>query len=238
VRQPQTKIAESQEISGKWLDVSVPTYAGMVHFPDNPSIEIETITSVDRGDICTVSRLTMGSHTGTHIDAPIHFLPGGTGAEKVPLEHLIGPARVIEIKDPHAIKAEELRVHKPAARERLLFKTSNSERCWETSQFISDYVAIAEDAASYLASLNTLAVGIDYLSAGGPETHRTLLGAGVVIIEGLKLIGISQGRYDLLCLPLKIIGGDGAPARALLRASDATHESNFSAEGNKKHGGG
>jgi arylformamidase len=159
----------------------------------------------------------MGSHTGTHIDAPIHFLPGGAGAEEVPLVNLLGPARVIEIKDPVAVTAEELRVHNLGVRERLLFKTSNSERCWKTSQFVHDFVSIAKDAASYLARLNTLAVGIDYLSAGSPETHRALLGAGVVIIEGLNLTGISQGRYELLCLPLKILGGDGAPARALLK---------------------
>ena len=242
VRQPQAKIAKSPEISSPWLDVSVPIYAGMVHFPDNPAIEIDTIFSVERGDLCTVSRLTMGSHTGTHIDAPIHFLRGGAGAEHVPLDNLIGPARVIEIKDPDAVKAAELRIHNLGVRERLLFKTSNSERCWKTSQFVPDFVSIAEDAASYLASLNTLAVGIDYLSAGSPETHRTLLGAGVVIVEGLNLTGISQGRYELLCLPLKILGGDGAPARVLLRVSDATDETEGSAQANKKpskkHGGG
>jgi len=228
--------------SSQWLDVSVPIYTGMVHFPNDPSIEIDTITHVERGDICTVSRLTMGSHTGTHIDAPIHFLPGGTGAEKVPLENLVGPARVIEIKDPGAVKAEELRVHHLGTQERLLFKTSNSERCWKTPQFVPDFVSIAEDAASYLASLNTLMVGIDYLSAGNPETHRTLLGAGVVIVEGLNLTGVSQGRYELLCLPLKLMGGDGAPARVLLRVSDATNKTIASAEGNKnlsnRQGGG
>jgi arylformamidase len=218
VRHPQTKKANSQGISSKWLDVSVPIYAGMVHFPDNPPIEIDTITHVERGDVCTLSALRIGTHTGTHIDAPIHFLPGGTGAEEVPLVNLVGPARVIEIKDSDAVKAEELRVHNLGVRERLLFKTSNSERCWETSQFVHDFISIAEDAASYLASLNTLAVGIDYLSAGSPETHRALLNAGVVIIEGLNLKGISQGRYELLCLPLKILGGDGAPARALLKS--------------------
>jgi len=217
VKQPQTKTANSPKISSKWLDVSMPIYAGMVHFPDNPSIEIDTITHVERGDVCTLSKLTMGSHTGTHIDAPIHFLPGGAGAEEVPLDNLIGPARVIEIKDHDAIKAEELRVHNLGVRERVLFKTSNSERCWKTSQFVPDFLSIAEDAASYLASLNTLTVGIDYLSAGSPETHRTLLSAGVVILEGLNLTGVSQGRYEFLCLPLKILGGDGAPARALLR---------------------
>jgi arylformamidase len=189
----------------------------MVHYPDDPSIEIETITHVERGDLCTVSALRMGSHTGTHIDAPIHFLPGGAGAEELPLENLVGPARVIEIKDSVAVKAAELRIHNLGVRERLLFNTSNSERCWKTSQFVHDSVSIAEDAASYLAGLNTLTVGIDYLSAGSPETHRILLRAGVVIVEGLNLAGISQGRYELLCLPLKISGGDGALARALLK---------------------
>src|SRR5215469_14754896 len=222
--QLQTETANSRKVTSKWLDVSVPIYAGMVRFPDNPSIEIDTITHVERGDICTLSRLAMGSHTGTHIDAPIHFLPGGTGAENVPLDNLIGPARVIGIEDPHAVKAEELRAHNLGVRERLLFKTSNSERCWKSSQFVPDFVSIAEDAAAYLASLNTLAVGIDYLSAGGPETHRTLLGAGVVIVEGLNLTGISPGRYELLCLPLKILGGDGALARVLLRVPDPSDE--------------
>lgn len=222
----------NRQQAGKWVDVSVPIYSGMVHFPDNPSIEIDSISDVNKGDLCTVSRLTMGTHTGTHIDAPIHFLPGGAGAELTPLENLIGPARVIEIKDPDSIKAEELRAHKLGHRERLIFKTSNSERCWKTSQFIPDFVSIAADAADYLASLNTLAVGIDYLSAGGPETHRTLLGAGVVIVEGLNLTGVSPGRYELLCLPLKL-GGDGAPARVLLR-SDASEGTKAPGEGNKK----
>lgn len=238
--QVQTTPANSPAVSSKWHDVSVPIYTGMVHFPDNPPIEIDTIMDVKKGDICTLSRLTMGAHTGTHIDAPNHFLPGGTGAEEVPLENLVGPALVIEIKDPHAVKAEELRGHKLGSRERLLFKTSNSARCWKTSEFVPDFVSIAEDAASYLASLNTLAAGIDYLSAGSPETHRRLLGAGIVIIEGVNLTGIPQGRYELLCLPLKILGGDGAPARVLLRNSDASNEGRAS-EGNKKpskrHGG-
>src|SRR5215467_2160749 len=129
--QRQTETANPRKISSKWLDVSVPIYAGMVRFPDNPSIEIDTITHVEKGDICTLSRLTMGSHTGTHIDAPIHFLPGGSGAEEIPLENLVGPARVIEIKDPDAVKAEELKGHNLGFRERLLFKTSNSELCWK-----------------------------------------------------------------------------------------------------------
>ena len=240
--QLERKIASSPEVSGEWLDVSVPIYSGMVHYPDNPSIEIDRLLDVGKGDICTISRITMGSHTGTHIDAPIHFLPGGSGAEKVPLENLIGPARVIEIKDPYSIKTEELRAYDLGVRERLLFKTANSERCWKTSQFVPHFISIGDDAASYLASLNTLAVGVDYLSAGSPETHRALLSAGVVILEGLNLTGISEGRYELLCLPLKIVGGDGAPARVLLRASDSADETRVAAVGDKKppkaHGGG
>lgn len=219
----------SPEISSQWIDVSVPIYRGMVYYPNDPAFETDRITDVEKGDICTVSRLTMGSHTGTHIDAPIHFLPGAAGAEGVPLENLIGTARVIEIRDSDAVKAEELRIHNLNVRERLLFKTSNSDRCWKTSQFVPDFVSLAEDAASCLASLNTLAVGIDYLSIGSPETHRTLLRAGVAIIEGLNLAGVSQGRYELLCLPLRIPGSDGAPARVLLSVRDDTSENKASA---------
>jgi len=167
----------------------------------------------------------MGSHTGTHIDAPIHFLPGGSGVDQVPLANLIGPARVIEIQGRDAIKGSELRSRDLGRRERLLFKTSNSERCWNSPEFVPDFVSIAEDAASYLAGLNTLAIGIDYLTAGSPETHRILLRAGVVIIEGLNLAGVIAGRYELVCLPLRILGCDGAPARALLRFSGSADES-------------
>lgn len=202
----------------EWIDVSVPIYSGMVHWPDNPAIEIDAIARVERGDICTLSKLTMGAHTGTHIDGPIHFLPGGSGTEAVPLQNLIGPARVIVIEDPKAVRRSELLQSNIKHSERLLFKTLNSERCWKSSEFVSDAVSLAEDAASYLAELETLAIAIDYLSAGSPQVHRTLLGAGVAIIEGVNLSKVSPGEYELLCLPLSIPGSDGAPARALLRS--------------------
>jgi arylformamidase len=211
--------------SSGWLDISAPIYTGMVHFPRNPSIEIHTISHVGRGNTATVSMLRMGSHTGTHIDAPIHFLPGGPGVDEVPVANVIGPARVIEIQGRNAINGSELQSRDLGRRERLLFKTSNSERCWNSPEFVSDFVSIAEDAASYLAGLNTLAIGIDYLTAGSPETHRILLRAGVVIIEGLNLAGVTPGRYELVCLPLRILGCDGAPARALLRFSGPADES-------------
>src|SRR5215472_2361036 len=201
----------------EWIDVSVPIYDGMVHFPDNPPIEIDTLKHVDRGDLYTLSAFKMGAHTGTHIDGPIHFLRGGSGTDSVPLKNLIGPARVIKIEDSRAVTEAELRNHNLGHSERLLLKTLNSQRCWNGPEFVSDFVSIAEDAAKYLAELKTLAIGIDYLSAGSPEVHRTLLGAGVAIIEGLNLSDINPGEYEFICLPLRIPGGDGALARALLR---------------------
>lgn len=203
--------------TGEWIDVSVPIYDGMVHWPDNPPIHIHAIMDLQRGDICTVSALRMGAHTGTHIDGPNHFLPGRPGTDAIPLESLNGPARVIEIEDPSAVRWAELREQDIAPSARLLFKTLNSKRCWNNSEFVSDFVALAEDAATHLAELKTLAVGIDYLSMGSPEVHRTLLGADVAIIEGLNLSEVNPGQYEFLCLPLRIHGGDGAPARALLK---------------------
>jgi arylformamidase len=214
-----TQALNSSTTTTEWIDVSVPIYGGMVHWPDNPPIEIEAVMRLDRGDICNLSAIKMGVHTGTHIDGPIHFLPGGSGTDAVPLQNLIGPARVIEIEDPNAVRRTELLKRDIGHSERLLFKTLNSQRCWNGSEFVSNSVSIAEDAAKYLAELKTLAVGIDYLSAGSPEVHRTLLGAGVAIIEGLNLSKVSPGEYELLCLPLSIPGSDGAPARALLKSS-------------------
>jgi arylformamidase len=215
--QVRTQALHASAATTEWIDLSVPIHSGMVHWPDNPPIELHAITHVDRGDMCTVSALNMGTHTGTHVDGPIHFLPGGPGIDSVPLENLIGPARVIEIEDRRAVRWAELRKHNIRPSERLLFKTLNSQRCWNSSEFVSDFVSLAEDAARYLAELKTLAVGIDYLSAGSPEVHRTLLRTGVAIIEGLNLSQVSTGEYEFLCLPLRIPGADAAPARALLK---------------------
>jgi arylformamidase len=215
--QARTQALNSSAATREWIDLSVPIHGGMVYWPDNPPIELDAIMHTERGDICTVSALKMGTHTGTHIDGPNHFLPGGPGTDAVPLQNLIGPARVIEIEDPGAVRWDELRKHNIGHSERLLFKTLNSQRCWDSPEFVSDFVSLAEDAASHLAELKTLAVGIDYLSMGSPEVHRTLLRAGVAIIEGLNLSKVSGGEYEFLCLPLRIRGGDGAPARALLR---------------------
>src|SRR5262249_33792166 len=224
MQQAVKQVLNSSAVTTEWIDVSVPIYDGMVHWPDDPAIQVKAIIDVERGDVATVSSLEMGTHTGTHIDAPRHFIAGGAGVDAVPLQHLIGPARIIEIEDPSAVTQAELRNHNVGPSERLLFKTLNSQRCWNGPEFVSNFVSLAEDAATYLAELDTLAIGIDYLSVGNPEVHRTLLGAGVVLIEGLNLSDVKSGDYELLCLPLRIAGGDGAPARALLKPS-ASHRS-------------
>ena len=205
-----------------WIDVSVSLHTGMVHWPDNPPVQIERMLDMERGDVCNVSTISMGSHTGTHMDAPLHFLQHGKGLDQLPLDATIGPARVIEIDDPESIKPDELRQHSIQAGERLLFKTRNSGRCWQTDTFIKDFVYISHEAARYLAELKVQVVGVDYLSVGGffkdgVATHQALLGAGIWIIEGLNLSMIQPGMYDLICLPIKVTHSDGAPARAILR---------------------
>ncbi len=208
-----------------WIDVSVSLHTGMAHWPDNPPVQIEYMLHMSRGDICNVSTLSLGSHTGTHMDGPFHFLPEGKGLHEMPFDAAIGRARVLEISDPESIKPDELRLHKIRQGERLLFKTLNSSRCWQTDTFIEDFVYISQEAARYLASIGVKTVGIDYLSVGGytkdgVETHRALLEADIWIIEGLDLSQVEPGTYELICLPVKIDGSDGAPARAILRKED------------------
>ena len=205
-----------------WIDISVPLYTGMVHWPDNPPVSIERMMDIDRGDTANVSKLSMGVHTGTHMDAPVHFFPGGKGIDTMPLAATIGLARVIEIHDPESIKPDELHMYQIKSGERILFKTRNSTRCWQSDDFVKDFVYISHEAAQYLAAQQVQTVGVDYLSVGGffkdgVETHHALLSAGIWIIEGLNLSSVRAGTYELICLPLKIERSDGAPSRAVLR---------------------
>jgi arylformamidase len=205
-----------------WIDISVPLKTGMVHWPDNPPVSIELMLDMDLGDTAYVSKLSMGAHTGTHMDAPRHFLRGGVGIDTMPLDATIGPARVIQIADPQSIKRGELEGYHIQPGERILFKTANSARCWRSDDFVEDFVYINQEAARYLATAGVRTVGVDYLSVGGygvdsTETHQALLEAGIWVIEGLNLSAVEPGTYDLICLPLRIEGADGAPARALLR---------------------
>jgi arylformamidase len=210
------------ENSKGWMDISVPLYTGMAHWPDNPPVRIERMLDLARGDAANVSKLELGAHTGTHMDAPRHFLVDGAGIDEMPFDATIGPARVIRIEHPQAILPEELEAHHLQAGERVLFRTRNSERCWNTDQFVEDFVYISAAAAQFLADRQVRTIGVDYLSVGGyvydgVETHRILLSAGIWLIEGLNLSAVEPGMYELVCLPLRIAGADGALARAILR---------------------
>lgn len=205
-----------------WIDVSVTVRHGMPHWPDNPPIVLERSMDLGRGDDCNLSHLAMGVHSGTHIDGPVHFVHQAPGVDEMPLTATMGAARVIEITHPRQVTAEELSGHALQAGERVLFRTSNSPRCWQTDRFVEDFVYISEQAAVYLAQTGVRAVGIDYLSVGGyradgAKIHRLLLKAGIWIIEGLDLSEVRAGSYEMICLPIKLHGSDGAPARAILR---------------------
>lgn len=196
----------------------------MVRWPDNPPVRVMRLLDMQRGDDCTLTAISMGVHSGTHMDAPMHFLPTGRGIDAMPLAATIGLARVIEIKDRKLITPEELRPHRIRRGERILFKTRNSPRCWDTDRFLKDFVYLSEAAAHWLVARRIRTVGIDYLSVAGFESdtsaiHTTLLRAGIWIIEGMNLSNVRPGSYDLLCLPLKIAHSDGAPARAFIRAA-------------------
>jgi arylformamidase len=204
-----------------WIDASVPVRDGMVHWPDDPPVEISRAMSIAAGDAANLTRLAMSAHTGTHMDAPRHFVDDGETIEAMPLEVGIGPARVIEIADPRAVTEDELRERGIEGAERLLLRTRNSDRAWWEEPFDAGFVHIEPAAAELIAAAGVRLVGIDYLSVGGEqggaETHRALLGAGAWIVEGLDLSRAGAGEYELLCLPAKLAGSDGAPARVLLR---------------------
>jgi arylformamidase len=202
-------------MASSWIDVSVALKTGMVSWPGDPPARISHALDMERGDPCTVSLLEMGAHTGTHMDAPAHFVRGGIGIDATPLDAAIGSARVIPIRDRKSIKPDDLVGHRIRRGERVLFKTHNSDHCWDTDSFFEDFVYLSAAAAQYLAERQVRLVG--GFRADGVETHQALLKAGIWVIEGLNLKRVRPGRVQLVCLPLKISGGDGGPARALVR---------------------
>ena len=207
-------------------DVSVALSADTPTYPGDPSIEISQFLSLANGDPANVSLIHFGAHSGTHVDAPAHFLAGGARVNSLSLETLIGRVRVVEVPPTiDTINAEFINSNCQTGEIRFLFKTRNSS-FWnhDTSGFRSDYTSLDAGAAHALVHLGVKLVGIDYLSvekfgAETFETHHTLLSEGIVIVEGLDLSQISAGVYELICLPLRISGGsgDGAPARVVLR---------------------
>ena len=205
-----------------WIDVSVPVRTGMVVYDGDPEVRIEGVLEIARGDPANLSRMELGTHTGTHVDAPRHFIDGGPGADGIPLDALVGPAIVADARGaPGDIDAAALAaLGVPPGTERLLLRTRNGE-LWDRGDFTRDYVGVAEDAARRLVAMGVRLLGIDYLSiapsADPAPTHRVLLEAGVVVVEGLDLRAAPPGPCELVCLPLRIAGADGAPARALVR---------------------
>jgi arylformamidase len=205
-----------------WIDISVPLHNTMVHWPGDPPFNRKPIKDMEQGSTANLSNLTMGSHTGTHVDAPKHFIQNGQTIDNMPLDIMTGIARVIEIADRHSIKLEEIEKHKIHRGERILFKTYNSLSVWNTDIFVEDFIYISNEVADLLADKKVKMVGVDYLSVGGYKgngsyVHHKLLGSGIWLIETLNLSKVNAGKYYLICLPLRIEGGDGAPARAILR---------------------
>jgi arylformamidase len=199
------------------IDVSVAIRAGMPVWPGDPAVELTRAAAIARGDPANVTHVALGAHTGTHVDAPVHFIEDAKGVETLPLDALVGPAVVVDATalehDLDAAAIDGLRI--PPETERLLLKTRNSE-LWERDGFSDEFVALTGGGARRVVALGIRLVGIDYLSIGDEEAHRALLEAGVVPLEGLDLRGVEAGEYRLAALPLKLAGADGAPARAVL----------------------
>lgn len=207
----------------KIWDISLTISPNLPTWPGDPKAIIERVSAIASGANANVSRMDMGVHTGTHVDAPLHFIDGTSAVESMKLEVLIGPARVVQVADDVAVITREVleRLEIPAGTTRILFKTRNSQY-WanQVREFQTDFVGIDESGARYLVEKGIRLVGVDYLSVApykqSRPTHQVLLGANMVIVEGLDLSAVEPGEYQLVCLPIKIQGSDGAPARAVL----------------------
>lgn len=204
-----------------WIDVTRPIHAGMPCWPGDPEPVVERFANIGPDSFCNTSKLSMSVHTGTHMDAPLHFIDGAEPMDAMPLDAVIGEARVVQINDPVAVRPAELPTDL-AEGERILFKTRNSTEFWTKPGFQQDFVYISHDAARLLAETRVRTVGVDYLSIGGfhadmRETHLAILGAGIWVIEGLDLSQAAPGGYEMVCLPLRLQGAEGSPARVVLR---------------------
>jgi len=203
-------------------DITLTISESLPVWPGDPPVQMSQPFSLARGDFCTVTRLDISAHTGTHVDAPAHFIPGGAGVDALDLNVLIGPAWVTAVPDAPEITAETLAALSiPPGARRLLCQTCNSAR-WARGEtnFATDFTAVTADGAAWLVEHGIRLIGVDYLSVSPYEetipTHQILLEAGVIVLEGLDLSAVDPGAYELICLPLKLAGADGAPARAVL----------------------
>jgi arylformamidase len=202
-------------------DITVPLVAGLTAFPGDPPVVLEALQKAGESPY-GLSRLSLTTHSGTHVDAPLHFVPGGASVDALPLEILMGKTRVVEIQSRERVERSELEALDLRDDLRVLLKTRMSGQI-QRSGFQEDHVYLTGDAALYLAQAGIKLVGFDYLSLDrfgdtSYPAHHALLGAGVVVVEGIDLSEVEAGEYDMTCLPLRVGGGDGAPARVVLRS--------------------
>ena len=218
-----------------WIDISWPLRRNMRKWPRDEQPFFDWVLERSKGDGTDMIGMKMITHTGTHIDAPLHFVENGKTIDAMSVDSMIGPARIIEIKDPEAVKIEEVEPHNVQAGERILFKTQNSEKLYDTDVFVSEYVSLTVDVAHYLRDRKVLMVGIDYIALGPypdpelpeeerkalmerlGEVHKSLLENGIWILEAINLSEVKPGPCILACLPLRVEGGDAAPSRCIVR---------------------
>ena len=209
-------------LPSRLVDVSVPLAPGLPTYPGNPEFDLQPVKRIADGGSSNVSRLVMGTHSGTHVDAPRHFFDDRPGVDALPLDLLVGRARVIDVRVRGGVGKEHLAAAGLREDLRVLLRTPNSALWNSASGFHQDFTYLAEDGARYLVDQGVKVVGIDYLSVEqfkkpGAPAHHALLGNGVVIIEGLNLSDAEPGQYEMYCLPLRIAGADGSPARVVLK---------------------
>lgn len=207
----------------KLIDITVPIDSRLATYPGNTPFALDAIKRIANGDSSNVSALRLSAHAGTHVDAPRHFFDDGTGVEALPLEMLCGRTRVVELTTRRAVTAEDLAGVDLREDVRILLKTHNS-RLWGSPEFHRDFIGVTEGGARFLVDRGVKVLGVDYLSveqykAPGAPAHHVLLGAGTIVIEGLNLRDVEPGSYEMFCLPLPVVGADGAPARVILRRS-------------------
>ncbi|MDR9405565.1 MAG: cyclase family protein, partial [Halothece sp. Uz-M2-17] len=207
----------------EYIDVSVPLSPDLPVWPGAPKVSFQRLLDIENGDIANDTNISLNVHTGTHVDAPFHFVSSGYTVEQMPLDILMGAATVVDVSDVETITVDVLEnLALSADTKRLLFRTRNSQ-LWEQANhtFDENFVALTAQAAQWIADQGIRLVGVDYMSVqrfhDGPETHLNLLKAEVTVIESLNLANVSAGEYELICLPMKLAGVEGAPARVILR---------------------
>lgn len=209
-------------IDREFIDISFPYFDGMAIYPNNPQYCCRKVSDLQGGDSCNVSEIAMGTHTGTHLDAPSHFIQNGMTIDELPLERINGKAKVLCIKET-VITEECLKKYEIGKNDIIIFRTSNSN-VFDGSKVLESYVTLDYEGAQYLVAQGVRMIGIDYMTIERPRAmreqgksvHEIILGAGIPVLETLDLRNVEEGEYMLYCLPLKLAGADGSPVRAVM----------------------